>query len=367
MSDEPFKQDDPRFLARALARELTDDEAATFQHWLAEDPSRRWEFEQLRRAWNSTGRIRHDWDAEAALGAIRRRALDEALETRAQTRSGVPKVYVAPRFSRYRRVLGAAAACVAAIAIGATALTRSAREPQVGAVPVTREVRTDVGETAELRFPDGTEVQLAPKSHLRYPADMLGSSRDLELDGEAYVVAGKSGHAPLVVHTSLGTTRDVGTRFVVRARPDQALDVVVLDGLVVVHPKAPHDSDLTRSDSAVVYPGMLGRITPLGRVQKPRRVRVDTYVAWLDGRLEFDDTPIADVLATLGRWRSVHYRIVDPKVSGRRFTGSFDYRDGLAEIASLVAISASLRIEQRGDSLIVKDDPARRAAPSVSR
>lgn len=367
MSDRPFEPDDPRSLARALAHELTENEAATFQAWLTEDPARRWEFEQLRRAWDRAGRMRHDWDAELALGAIRKRALDEALEARVPAATRVPNIYVTPRHSRSRAVLWAAAACVVAVAIGAATLARPGHAPQVARVAATmREVRTDIGETAELRFPDGTEVQLAPRSRLRYPADMLGPSRDLDLDGEAYVVAGKSGHAPLVVHTSLGSTRDVGTRFLVRARPDEALDVVVIDGLVVVHPEASHESDRTRSDSAVVHPGMLGRITPLGRVEKPRRVRVETYVAWMDGRLAFDDTPLAEVFATLGRWRSVHYRIADPRVSRRRFTGSFDYRDGIDDIAGLVAMSASVRIEQHGDSLIVKDDPARRSAPGIS-
>lgn len=368
MSDQPFKPDDPRSLARALAHELTENEAAIFRSWLADDPGRRWEFEQLRRAWIGAGRVRHRWDAESALLAIRRHAGSDAPEIGPRPAARLPRVYATPHRSRVRALIwAAAAACVAAIAIGTAAVSRRGHEPQASTVVAMREVRTDIGETAQLRFPDGTEVQLAPKSRLRYPADMLGQSRDLDLEGEAYVVAGKAGHAPLMVHTALGTTRDVGTRFLVRARPKEPLDVVVIDGLVVVHPTAPRDSGPTPADSAVVQPGMLGRITAAGRVVEPRRVRVESYVAWLDGRLDFANAPLADVFATLARWRSVHYRIVDPRIAGRRFTGAFDYHDGLDEIASLVAISASVSVERRGDSLIVRDDPTRAAASGAQR
>jgi transmembrane sensor len=365
MSAQPIKPDDPRSIARALAHELTESEAAAFQRWLADDPGRRWELEQLRRAWISGGRIRHEWDAESALLALKKRASSDALEIRPRTAARLPYVYATPRRPLYRSLVWAAAACVAAIAIGTTTLNRRSNEPQPAAVTAMREVRTDLGETAELRFPDGTEVRLAPRSSLRYPADMLGPSRDLELEGEAYIIAGEMGRAPLLVHTTLGTTRDIGTRFVVRARPREALDVVVLDGLVVVHPAAARDSAPPPLDSALVKPGMLGRITAQGKVEKPSRVNVDTYVAWLDGRLEFADAPLAEVFATLGRWRSVHYTIDDPRVAGRRFTGSFDYRDRLDEIASLIAISAKVRVERYGDSLVVHD-AAGRAAPGAA-
>ncbi len=365
MPDLPFDPADPRSLARALANELTDAESATLRRWLAEDPRRHWEFEQLRRAWSDAGRMHHRWDAESALTAIKRRARAEAsppIQLHAR-----PRLLVAPP-SIGRRAMWAAAACIAALAIGTVAIRHLGEAPTAPAVAVRRDVHTDVGETAELRFPDGTEIRLGPKSRLAYPADMLGPSRDLDLEGEAYVVAGRGGHAPLVVHTALGTTRDVGTRFVVQARSGEPLDVVVVDGLVVLHARPRADGNLAaRADSAVVRPGMLARIDAAGRVAMPRHVRVDAYLAWLDGRLAFTDAPLADVFATLARWRSVRYRIEDSTVARRRFTGTFDYRDGLADVADLIALSTNVRIERRGDSLLVRDDPTRRAASGASR
>ncbi|HEX6533900.1 MAG TPA: FecR domain-containing protein [Gemmatimonadaceae bacterium] len=367
MPDHPFQPDDPRSLARALANELTEEEAAIFRRWLAHDPSRRQEFEQLRRAWTDAGRLRHRWDAEGALARLKHRARVDATTTRPSPARPLLHLGGGARRATARRVVWAAAASAAAVTIGVLALGRRATAPPPATVAATREVRTHIGETAELRFPDGTEVRLAPESHLRYPADMLGASRDLDLEGEAYVVAGKLGHAPLVIHTAAGTTRDVGTRFLVRARSADAMDVVVVDGLVVVRATERRSAGAVRSDSAVVRPGMLGRITATGRVAPPRRVHVEAYVAWLDGRLAFEDAPLAEVFATLARWRSIHYRIDDPRVARRRFTGTFDEDDGLGDIATLVATAANVSIDARGDTLTVRDDPTRRVAPGVAR
>lgn len=367
MPDTLFRPDDPRSLARALANELTEDEAAIFRRWLAHDPSRRQEFEALRRAWTDAGRLRHRWDAEAALARLKRRAHADAATSRPSPARPLAHLRAGARRGTAWRLAWGAAASVAAVAIGGVfALGHRADVPPAATVAATREVRTDIGETAELRFPDGTEVRLAPLSRLRYPTDMLGASRDLDLEGEAYVVAGKLGRAPLVVHTAVGTTRDVGTRFLVRARARDAMDVVVVDGLVVVHAAAHPAPGALRSDSALVRPGMLGRITATGRVATPRRVNVGAYVAWLDGRLAFEDAPLSEVFATLARWRSIQFRIDDPDVARRRFTGTFDHRDRLGDIAGLITITANVRVEARGDTLIVRDDPTRRAASGVA-
>jgi ferric-dicitrate binding protein FerR (iron transport regulator) len=364
MPDPSISLDDSQFLARAFAGELTPDEAAALRRWLAEDPSRRWAFEQLRRAWVDAGRVRQVWDAEGALATIKARAANE--------RASDANTAVAPltaSASRWRAagkaVLRTAAwgvAATVAVAVGVRELVQDHAAAPTPEPIVFREVSTRRGETAQLRFADGTEIRLAPTSRLRYPADMLGPSRDLELDGEAYVVAGHPGgvRAPLQIRTALGTTRDIGTRFVVRALPDAPLEVVVVDGLVSLH--AAVASDSAADDSLVIPPGSLGTVTTSGALRAPRRVRVDAYVSWLDGRLSFVDTPVRDVLATLARWRSFDYTIADPAVGHRRFTGVVD-RERTSEFLDVVALTANLRLEWRGDSVVVRDDTSRVTAP----
>jgi transmembrane sensor len=230
-----------------------------------------------------------------------------------------------------------------------------------------REVSTGRGETAQLRFADGTEIRLAPTSRLRYPANMLGPSRELDLDGEAYVVVGHhpEARAPFLVRTTLGTTRDIGTSFLVRALPKSALEVVVVEGLVSLHLAATAADRAAPSDSLLIPPGSLGAITASGTLRAPRRVRVDAYTSWLDGRMTFVDTPLREVLSTLARWRALESTIADAAIAGRRFTGSFT-RETTDEILDVIAMTSHLRIDHRGDMVIVRDDPTRATSPRAT-
>ena len=362
-SEESVSPDDPRFIARALAHELSEAELLRFQLWLDAHPERRWELKQLERIWMSAGRPRHAWDAEAALQSIRSRAAAEMLAAEPPGAPRLPVPLLAwqreQRRARTWRIawIGAAAALTLAVGWGTW---RRSRPVVPAAAPIAfREVRTDRGETAQLRFPDGTEVQLAPESRLRYPVDMLGLSRDLTLEGEAYVVAGPRGRAPLVIHTAYGTTRDIGTRFLVRAHPSARLDVVVMEGLVVLRPVAKSGGSRAPADSLVLSANTIGTVTAAGELRERRGVRVDDYLSWLDGRLAFTDAPLAEVLRTLARWRVIDYRVIDPAVGARRFTGSLERHESLAQFIDLLALTTNLRISRNGDTILIRDDPAR--------
>jgi transmembrane sensor len=361
MPDPSIFPDDPKFLARAFADELSPDEAGALRRYLAADSGRRWEFEQLRRAWLDAGRARQSWDAEAALVAIKRRAADDGPAGAIAPVAGAqPHLFSHQRRSRPSVLLRAAwaTAAVAILAFGVRSyVIRSTAQAPV-AEPITyREVSTRRGETAQLRFPDGTDIRLAPTSRLRYPADMLGASRDIDLEGEAYIVAGHGGRAPLRISTALGSTRDVGTRFVVRALPRRPLEVVVVEGLVSMHPARDSGSS-AGADSILVRPGTLGEVTTAGVMRPPRRVRVAAYTAWLDGRLAFADAPLGEVLETLARWRALDYRVADAHVAARRFSGAFN-RESTTEILNVLAMTTNVHFDRHGAAYLVRDDTTR--------
>jgi transmembrane sensor len=360
MPDSSFNSKDSLLLARALANELSEDEMAAFRLWLEADPTRLWEYKQAQRLWADAGQLPREWDAERALSTIRARAREEQGQQLAKTSSSRLRWGGdEERHSTWRRpAWGLAAASLIAIGFGITARATNRTPPPPPATPIVREVSTKLGETAQLRFPDGTEIRLAPRSRLRYPNDMLGTSRDLDLEGEAYVVAGAHGHAPLVIHTPLGSTRDIGTRFVVRAFPRSPLAVVVVEGLVVLRPEK-HAGDTTQStDSLLLRPRSLGTVSVDGALRERRNVSVENYVAWLDGRLVFADAPLSDVLETLSRWRAMEYRIADPRIADRRFSGTFS-GEPLREILDLVALTTNVRFERQGEMLVARDDSTR--------
>jgi transmembrane sensor len=131
-----------------------------------------------------------------------------------------------------------------------------------------------------------------------------------------------------------------------------------VEGLVVIRPTKSR-VDRLPGDSLVLPAGSLGTITADGTMRERRGVPVNGYLSWLDGRLEFSDAPIAEVLATLARWRALDYRVVDPAVSTRRFTGSLDPRESLDGFLEILALTANLRISRTGDTTLIRNDPDR--------
>jgi transmembrane sensor len=76
---------------------------------------------------------------------------------------------------------------------------------------------------------------------------------------------------------------------------------------------------------------------------------VDTaaYVAFSDGRLVFDGTPLGEVVAELGRWYDLDVRLAAPAFADRHISASFT---GLGEndVLGAVAAAAGLRYTRQG-------------------
>jgi transmembrane sensor len=183
-----------------------------------------------------------------------------------------------------------------------------------GAVAV-KDYRTDRGELASIKLTDGSAVQLGPQSTLRVEAGYGGAARSVTLTGDGYFNIVHDVRRPFVVRTALSEIRDLGTRFVVRARDDASqVEVAVAEGLVAV-------SAIGRTtDSLLVNPGELARVDRTG-VSAPMRLKsVDDYFAWTEGRLVFDRAPLPQVLHELSRWYDTEFVLTDPSMAQTRLT-----------------------------------------------
>jgi transmembrane sensor len=226
----------------------------------------------------------------------------------------------AHRGSRSAALLAAGA--LLAVLLGSVLLDRAAArhaKPGAGTVAM-RVISTAVGQRADIRLSDGSRVALGVASRLRLAADFGERSRDLYLDGNAYFEVVHDSTRPFRVHTATAVTQDVGTRFVVTAYPGSAsTQVVVADGSVTL--RSPQDSS---AHSIQLGAGNLARITRDGSPVVVRAVDPAQYMAWMDGRLIFHDTPLSDVVAELHRWYDEDVRIGDSTLARLPLSASFD-------------------------------------------
>jgi ferric-dicitrate binding protein FerR (iron transport regulator) len=358
---------DYAWLARYFAGEMSAGEVDAVRRWIAAAPHRATQVDELRAIWYARRAPPRTWDAEAALQRVKSARLrrDDVValypraadDTRAQAETSAPSRWAGLRGlragGRPRRVGRAAVLAAAAAAfawVGRGALPRTpAASPLV-------EVATRRGQRATLRLADGSRVTLGVGSRLRYPQDYGATSRDLYLDGEAYFEVVHDARRPMRVHTRRAVTEDLGTAFGVRDySADSSVQVVVAEGAVVLKPAA---APRAARDSLVLTRAELGRLDADGRLTEQADVDVDAHLAWTAGRLVFVNAPLRDVVVRLGQWYGLDVVLADGALAGRRFTGSFA-DEPAAQVLDLLALSADVRVERRGATVIVARKPAR--------
>lgn len=183
--------------------------------------------------------------------------------------------------------------------------------------------RTGTGELRTLRLEDGTLLSL--NTHTAVDIDFAGSQRVIVLhQGEISVETGHQDTRPLLVRTDDGRLRPLGTRFLVK-REDHGTRLEVLKSSVAARP-------LNSSDEHVLREGQQVLMTEdgLGHVD-PVAVGAD---AWTRGMLVVDNVRLADLVATLGRYRNGHLGVA-AEVADLRVSGSFPLTDIDLALASL--------------------------------
>ena len=169
--------------------------------------------------------------------------------------------------------------------------------------PVT--IHAPRGSTVAVTLPDGSQAELNSGSALAYERRLFGWTRTLRLDGEAFFEVVRA-EEPFVVETFNAAVAVLGTRFNVRAWPDddQPETVVVLQSGAVELV-----SRTGRARAVRLEPGQLSRL-PLGAGQpsQPEAVSVDRLLAWRSGGLVFNNQPLGVILSEVERRFGVEIR-----------------------------------------------------------
>lgn len=205
-------------------------------------------------------------------------------------------------------------------------------------------METDRGERREVVLADGSVVQIDPESRLRVRFEE--HTRRVVLDaGRALFKVAKNPDRPFLVEADATTVRAVGTAFGVERRP-QGVVVTVSEGKVAIEGKAAvvAPAFLTANEQVTVSSG--GSATPVRKVDSARAL------AWADGRLNFENTPIREVVAQFNRYNSIQLHVEDGELARRPISGVFNAANPESFIAFIEATTA-VRVERGNDGDIV--------------
>lgn len=236
-------------------------------------------------------------------------------------------------------------------------------------IPRGQLLETERGERRELALADGSLVYVDPESRLRVKFDEEARRVVLD-DGRALFRVAKDSARPFLVEAGGTTVRAVGTAFGIERRPE-GLIVTVAEGKVAV-------ADANANVAARLAPpaGESPSISPVSVLEAPilltaneqatvrssdsfvqvRRVDSAIALAWAEGRLVFEDTPLAEVVEQFNRYNRIQVRIEDQHLASRPISGVFNAADTESFIG-FIESTAPVRIERRAGDIIIAAAP----------
>jgi ferric-dicitrate binding protein FerR (iron transport regulator) len=368
---EDSREPSARLLAAYLSGEASAFEADGVQRWAASSPECAARLAMLRAAWEEAGRPRRNtgasWSANEMWASIA-----PQLDSDNPPRPHLAATPLTKLPSRRRSVAAwaTAAACTVLLA-GLWADQRAERHRVATAPPArepTREYRTERGQRASVTLPDGSAFQLGPMSVLRVVSGYGAPERVVELEGDAYFNVTHDEQHPFSVRTARTTIRDVGTRFVVRARPaEPRVEVAVAAGRVAIEPVAVAHTKRTKhlpedSGRLLVGAGQAALVDELGASRLLPRSLVAAKLAWTRGELVFDNARVPAVLDELSRWYGDTFVLADPSLDTVRLTTVLK---GETLLEALVVLETSLDVEAHvdGDRVTLTRHADRRRSP----
>ena len=296
-----------------------------FEAWLAADPRHERALEETERLW---GKLQ------------RPAALALAAERSARSRPQQPPAFMGKGrpFRSRGRSRWIASVVPARVATIATCLLLLVAAGIVWheeiAVGLESDYSTAVGERLPITLADGSRIHLNTRSAVA--VDFGPATRHVRLlRGEAWFEVVSDAARPFTVETPQGSVRVTGTSFGVR-RDEGATRVNLVEGGVALSlPGSLETLGLT--------PGQQAQLSAEG-ISDPAPFDRTAATAWLRGQLVFYDTPLAEVVASLNRYRPGHIVILDEELHRLKVSGVFTTDDpdaALTVIAGTLPVSVT--------------------------
>lgn len=209
----------------------------------------------------------------------------------------------------------------------------------------TQTFKTKIGEQASFAISDGTTIQLNTNSVIKVA--YTPSHRQLILvRGEARLDVAKEKTRPFTVTVGEQSFTALGTIFNVQKNNDQAMELVVTEGRVLITKADKVIEEITQTLTTLT-PGQLPGIlvtagekavfaenvhTPITKVPLEQLQR---DLAWQQGMLIFEGEPLALALTEVSRYTATKFEIVDPQLADIKVAGYFKAGDIDGLLASL--------------------------------
>jgi transmembrane sensor len=335
------KMEDAKYLdmmAKYLSGNLKGPEREALFAWIEQSEANRKFFDEMIQLWS----ISNDYEDESFEADVEKawQHLDDRLSNRkhpASSEGSAPSDKIIP-LSNYHRWWRYAAVILLTLVLGVW-LWMDPYDWRLTTVAT-----AGGSEVKEYTFPDGSTVWLNERTTLAYRWPFW--TRDVHLEGEAFFDVQKAAERPFTILSGEARTTVLGTTFNVRAYADEAVvEVTVRSGVVRLEDRS------QRGREILLEAGNSGIFD-----EKSQEVRVldgmsSNADAWKTRRLEFEETPLEEVIPVLERYYGVKIEVANEAIlkCPLNFKGT---NPRLSNLMETIEFSLNdVETERRNDSL----------------
>lgn len=199
------------------------------------------------------------------------------------------------------------------------------------------------GKRSNLTLSDGTEVWLNSGTQLDFPSEFEGLTREIYVNGEIFIDVAPNQTVPFIVHAQDMDIIVQGTSFNISAYSDeQRKTVVLVEGKVKI--------DKGNTPLTELLPSQKIDIT--GNDFRKENVEVSEYISWKKGMLEFNSTPMSEILKKIGRYYNVQFdSTTDVKLNDQTCSGKLFLSNNLDSVMTSVSLLSSTEYKRENNMI----------------
>lgn len=202
--------------------------------------------------------------------------------------------------------------------------------------------------TKEVVLPDGSHVVLSHYSSLQYPSEFNRKDRTVILSGEAYFDVTKNKEHPFSVHSGDICVTVLGTQFNLQSYSNNPfIKTTLIEGKVAV-------STLDESKTTILNPNETAFFSKsTGEIYKETNENAIDEIAWKEGKLIFDNKPLAEITTDLANFFNVDIKIDNKHLQTYRMTARFERNENIEEILNILQTSANFNWKRNNNTITI--------------
>jgi transmembrane sensor len=349
------EEDIKMLLVKYITKQANNEETIIVKNWVNAHPENEQYFADVYEAWQNSLLLNNN-EVDSA------RAYKIFLN-----RTG----YREPRIKNNKKWFAVAASVVALIVLFTALFKANTTTP-----PRLNQLAVMQGKISKLTLTDGTVVWLNSGSILKYGTDFGKTTRTVYLEGEGFfdIAPGKK-DVPFIVHTKNYTIRDIGTRFNLKAYPnDPFFETSVVSGEVSIEDKGQKDNATNRiyikqKQTLRIWKrsntnGLEGFNNTPAKSYNDIQItqftpdKENKYIGWKDNMLVFDSNTLQEISRVLERRYDVKINVSDTLAHDIKYSGNFKNVESVYKVLDIIKQNTPIAYYKSGNAITItrKDD-----------